>query len=114
MNSLTKKIVIYSMVGIMQVGFGASVIEASPFHNDGSQRIVQLDSRHHHDNERRREHAERQRRENERHEREMRRRHNESEREWHHRQERERHRHDNAMREIAAFLIGIAVGSSNN
>jgi hypothetical protein len=114
MNSLTKKIAIYSLTGIMQVGFGAAVIEASPLHNDVPQQIVQLDNRHHHDNGRHREHAERQRRENERHEREMRRRHNESVREWHHRQEIERHRHDNAMREIAAFLIGIAVGSSNN
>lgn len=93
----------------MQVGLGATVIEASSLHNDGQKRIIQLEDRHHQN-----EHVERQRRENERHEREMRRRHNESEREWHQRQEREKHRHENAMREIAAFLIGIAIGSSNN
>jgi hypothetical protein len=32
MESLIKKITIFSMVGMLQVGFGASVIEASPIH----------------------------------------------------------------------------------
>jgi hypothetical protein len=120
MKNIVKKVAIYSMVGIMQVGFGASVIEASPLHNDGPQRIVQLDDRDHdgereHErNERQREHDRRHREENERHEREMRRHDHESDRDWHDRQERERQRHDDALREIAAFLIGIAIGSSSN
>ncbi len=121
MKNIVKKVAIYSMVGIMQVGFGASVIEASPLHNIGSQQIVQLDNRNHHDserererNERRREHDRRQREENQRHEREMRRHRHESEREWRERQERENRRHNDALRDIAAFLIGIAIGSSNN
>jgi membrane protein involved in colicin uptake len=113
MKSIVKKIAIFSMVGMMQIGLGASVIEASPLHNDGPQRIVQLDDRHH-DNEKQREHDERQRQENERHEREMRRHDHESEREWHDRQERENQRHRNALDEIASLLIGIAIGSSSN
>jgi hypothetical protein len=38
----------------------------------------------------------------------------ESERDWHDRQERENKRHNDALREIAALLIGIAIGSSDN
>jgi membrane protein involved in colicin uptake len=115
MKNVVKKITIFSMVGLMQIGFGASVIEASPLHiDDSSQQFVQLDGRDHHDNERRREHDRRQREENARHEREMRRRHHESEREWHQRQERERQRHENTMHEIEAGLIGIWIGSQIN
>jgi flagellar biosynthesis GTPase FlhF len=111
MKNIVKKIAVYSMVGMMQIGFGASVIEASPLHNEGSQQIVQMDNRDNHDNERQRERDRRQREENERHEREMRRHHHESEREWHERQEREKQRHDNTMHEIEAGLIGILIGS---
>lgn len=113
MNSLVKKTIIYSMVGIMQSGLFAVVAEASPF-NAGEQQIVQLDRDDWHHEERRRDHDERLRRENERHEREMRRRHHEREREWHERQERERERHDHELSEIAALLIGIAIGSSSS
>lgn len=114
MNSITKKIVIYSMVGMMHVGLGATVIEASPLYNEGPQRIVQLAARHHHDDERQREHDERQRQENRRHEEEMRRHDRESEQEWHDRQERENQRHEDELRDIAAILIGIAIGSTGN
>jgi len=112
MNSVTKKIMVYSLIGAMQVGFGATVIEASPLHNNGQQRFVQLDDRNDHDNGRRRQHDERKQQENERHEREMQRRRGESERDWHERQRHERERHENALREIAALLIGIAIGST--
>ena len=37
MKSVVKKIIIYSMVGIMQLGLGATVLEASPKHNDQQQ-----------------------------------------------------------------------------
>ena len=104
---------IYSMVGVMQIGLSANIIEASSSHNDGPQQIVQLDDRAHHDNERQREHDKRQRQENERHEREMRRHKHESEREWHERQERESRRHRDANDEIEAFLIGLILGSAN-
>jgi hypothetical protein len=94
MRNLTKKNIIYSMVGIMQLGLGATVgatvIEASAFDNGGAQRIVQLD-RH---NEQR-ENNEWRQHESQRHEQEMRRHHNEGEREWHERQERETRHHEN-------------------
>jgi len=107
MRKIMKKIMIYSMVGMMQLGLGATVIEASPLHNDGPY-MQQQDDRHDQDRH------ERERHERERHEREMRRRHHESEREWHDRQEREKQRHDNTMNEIAAGLIGIVIGSQIN
>ena len=37
MNNIVKKIMIYSLAGIMQLGLGATIIEASPLHNDGPQ-----------------------------------------------------------------------------
>ena len=94
------------MAGIMQLGIGASVIEASPLHSDDSQQIVQLDR---HDGNDRRE--ERRHQENRRHEREMQRHHRESDREWNDRRDRENNRHQNTMNEIAAGIIGIVIGS---
>lgn len=107
MNNMIKKVVIFSMVGMMQIGLGASVIEASALQNEGTPRMVQLDNRHDQRDERNRQ-------ENRRHEREMQRHHRESERDWHNRQERENRRHDNTMNEIAAGLIGILIGSAIN
>jgi hypothetical protein len=103
MESLTKKIMIYSMVGMMQVGLGATVVAASPLYNDGSPRIVQLDDRH-----------DRERQENDRHAREMRRHDHESDRDWHDRQARENQQHDNTMNEIAAGVVGFVLGSAIN
>ncbi|MBP2635329.1 MAG: hypothetical protein H6Q72_1236 [Firmicutes bacterium] len=119
MKPLAKKTVIYTLVAIMQSSVFAVVAEAAPNYNS-PQQIVELDRRDHHnyrehrEYERRREHDERMRREHERHEREMRRRHHESEREWHERRERERERHDRELRDIAAILIGIVIGSASN
>jgi hypothetical protein len=107
MKNIIKKIMIYSLAGIIQIGLGATLIEASPLHNEGSERIIQLDDRHH-------DRDQRQREENDRHEREMRRHHNEGEREWHERQERENQQHDNTMNEIAAGVIGYILGSATN
>ncbi len=104
MKSVMKKIIIYSMVGMMQIGLGATVAAASPLYHDGSQRIIQLDDRQ-------RQHDERQRQENERHEKEMRRHNGESEKDWHERQARENERHNNMMNEIAAGIAGIIIGT---
>lgn len=112
MRSIMKKAVIYLMVGIMQVGLFTTVAAASPLYNDNSQRLVQLDRRDRHDNDRRRQHDERLRRENERHAREMRRRHNENEREYRERQRNERERHERELRIIAAILIGVAINNN--
>jgi len=106
MNNMAKKLIIYSLAGIMQLGLGASVIEASPLHTDGTPQIVQLNRHDGHDQR-----EERRYRENRRHEREMQRRHNENAREWNDRQWRENQRHDNTMNEIAAGIIGIIIGS---
>jgi hypothetical protein len=111
MKSIAKKIMIYSLAGIMQVGLGATVVAASPLYNDGPQRIVQLDDGYNHDGDRQREHDRRQREENDRHEREMRRHDGESERDWHERQRIENERHEHAMNDIESFLLGFVVGS---
>ena len=114
MRNATKKIMIYSMVGLMQFGLGATVIEASPLYNDGSSRIVQLDREYDHGGDRHRDREERRHRENYRHEREMRRHDYENDRDWNDRQWRENQRHDNTMNEIAAGVIGFVIGSAIN
>jgi hypothetical protein len=113
MKSIAKRIMIYSMVGMMQLGLGATVgatvIEASAFDNGGSQ-IVQLDEH----NDRQYRHDQRQREENRRHEREMRRHDRESDQDWNDRQWRENQQHDNTMNEIEAGLLGFVLGSVIN
>ncbi len=93
MKKIAKKIMIYSLAGIMQIGLGATIIHASPLHIDGSQQIVQLDDSYHHNDDR-------ERIENNRHEREMRRHEHETDRDWHERQEQEKQRHEHEMHEI--------------
>jgi len=104
MKIVAKKVIIYSMLGLMQIGMFSSVAAAAPvsLHNSDPQQIVQLDRHDRHDNDRIR-------REREQHEREMRRRHN----------ERQRHKDkhdDHKVRDIAAILLGIAIlsGASDN
>lgn len=105
MNKLVKKVIIYSMVGIMQIGFGASIIEASPRDNNRYQ------EQRYEDNHKNREQKIRE--ENERHEREMQRRHNESERGWHDRQEREKDHHEEIMRTLGGLAL-LAIVLHNN
>ena len=107
MNRMTKKLMIYSLAGMMQLGLGASVIEASPLHIDGTPGIVQLDNGHGNRDEQKRQ-------ENNRHQREMQRHNHESDRDWHDRQQRENQRHDNTMNEILAGVVGIVIGSAIN
>jgi len=92
MNKIMKKVTVFSMIGLMQVGLGVSVIEASPF-QPGSQRFEQQQR------------DDRIKAENERHEREMKRRPHESKKDWHQRQKQEKERHQKAIRDIAALLI---------
>ncbi|MDU2063651.1 MAG: hypothetical protein E6713_02325 [Sporomusaceae bacterium] len=118
MKRVGKKIMIYSLVGMMQIGWGVSVLEASPLTQE-NRSVIQLDDRHHMEREReheerQREHDRRMREEQKRHEHEMRRHPHESEREWHRRQEQERERHEREMRIIAAVLIGAVIASSGN
>lgn len=94
MNSLVKKVAIYSMVAIMQIGLGASVIEASPAH-------------HHSDREHRIQV------ENARYERAMMRHEYESERAWHERQEREKAHHEEEMRAIGGLALLYLLTNNN-
>jgi len=108
MNNIVKKIAIFSMVGVMQIGYGASVIEASSL-QDGSvltQQYQRHRDRQEHDRYERHRH-ERERMENERHRREMRRRHHENYREWRERQRYEDRRHDENMRRIAHDILEL-------
>jgi membrane protein involved in colicin uptake len=103
MEHIAKKIAIFSMAGMMQIGFGTSVIEASPLENLPN--MQQLDDRH--DDQHDRDRHERERIENERHEHEMRRRPHEDEREWHDRQDRENERHEENLRRIAHDILDL-------
>lgn len=104
MKKLVKKIVVLSMVGVIQIGFGASAIEASPLHNAS---VTMLDNRHHDRYEREHKRHERERIENERHEHAMERRHHESYHEWRERQHYENRRHDENMRRIAHDILEL-------
>lgn len=96
MKNIVKKIVIFSVVGMMQIGFGVSVIEASTLYNPYSmqQQDNQEQDRH-----------EAERIENERHEHAMERRPNESDREWDERQKRENERHEKRLWLIAHAIM---------
>jgi len=114
LRNITKKIIVFSMIGIIQTGFGAAVLEASPMDFNNRQ-DVRLDDRHDgHDGDRDRqvEHDRRMREENERHEREMRRHDNESDADWQDRQNRENDRHNNALNDIAALVLGVVIGQN--
>lgn len=100
MNSVAKKVMIYSMAGILQLGFGASVVAASPA-PDFSPVPQSYDGWHNRDrHDMERERHERERIENERHEREMRRRPNENRRDWEKRKKHENERHKRALDDI--------------
>jgi len=96
MQSMAKKVMIYSMVGLMQVGLFATVVEASPRGEGPPQYEQQRD--HHPEWERERNH--RIHEENIRHEREMKRRPFESRREWRERQRHENERHEREIHRI--------------
>jgi membrane protein involved in colicin uptake len=112
MKSIVKKVAIFSMIGMMQIGLGTSVIEAAQLYNE-TPSAQQQDNRHNRDHnrhERERRENERHRRErieNERHERAMERRHHESYREWRERQRHENRRHAENMRRIAHDILHL-------
>jgi len=97
MNNITKKIIVYVIVGALQIGLGASVIEASPQYKGLAAMQQQDDDQDRHEAERI---------ENERHERAMERRPNESDREWEERQNRENERHERNLARIAHTIWG--------
>lgn len=102
MKNIVKKIAIFSMVGMMQIGLGASVIEASPLYNEPAptqQQGIWKVRENPGDRFEQKRH-ERERAENERHEREMKRRPHETKKQWHERQKHENERHQRELREI--------------
>jgi len=106
MRNLAKRIIVYSIVGMMQFGFGAIVVSASPFSNDDSPGILNLDGQHEHD--------QRQSQENERHKKEMHRHSDESDQDWNDRQMAENHQHNKTMNEIEAGLFGFVFSPTIN
>lgn len=119
MRNIVKKVAVYSMIGMMQVGFGVSVIEASPVHNNSAPASQQSDrsetsqnrpydrdqdkdkDRHNLDQAR----QQRERIENERHENEMKRNQNESRHDWKERQQQENQRHEENLKRIARDVL---------
>jgi len=104
MQNIGKKIIVFSLLGLMQAGLGASIIEASP-RVDNIQQVHQESNRK---DQNRWERIEQQRRqqeriENERYEREMKRRPNESKKQWRERQKRETERHERALQQIRQY-----------
>lgn len=88
MNKITKKIIIYSIVGMMQAGVGTAILEASPGQGDQKQPgYGQQDQR--------------QDQENQRHNQEMKKHEGENDRDWHERQRQENNRHNENMKNIS-------------
>ena len=109
MKNMVKKVAIFSMIGMMQIGLSTSIIEASPLDNAPASMQYHHDrdqDRHERERNERQRH-ERERIENERHERAMERRHHESYREWRERQHRERERHAENQRRIAHDILDL-------
>lgn len=109
MENIVKKIAIFSMIGMMQIGLCTSVLEASPRYNAMSSGQRQDDRRDKEGNGHEPQRDERERVEKERHEREMKRRDHESERAWHERQQREQERHEENMRRIAHDILELVL-----
>ncbi|AIF52521.1 hypothetical protein [Pelosinus sp. UFO1] len=104
MNSIVKKGIICSMIGIMQLGIGTAVIEASPRHHENKDYEERYE--HHKDRDHRIQE------ERERHEREMKRRHHEEEWQWHERQQREKEHHEEVMRTIGGLALLYLITNS--
>ncbi|WP_371380781.1 hypothetical protein [Sporomusa aerivorans] len=98
MRKIVKNLVVFSMVGLMQVGLFASAAEAAAPRPGDPPGYEHRNDQHQRDIEKEKER--RIQEENRRHEHEMKRRPHESKRDWHERQEREKERHERAIYEI--------------
>ena len=92
MRSITKKVLIYSLISIMHVGLGTTVMEAASLYPENPQQI-RLDSSQ---NQR----DEQQRQENIRHQIASQRHVNENDQSWKNRQRHENQQHNNTMSQI--------------
>lgn len=93
MKDFVKKGIIFSLIGVMQLGIGASVTEASPRH-ENKQHKQHWDDRDYKIQE-----------ERERHEREMKRHDHEEEWQWKERQEKEKAHHEEVMRTLGGLAL---------
>jgi hypothetical protein len=113
MNKIAKKVVIFSLVGLLQAGLGTAVLEASPRQAPPPQAHADREAQEHRmQAEKDRHEQERQHRlqaERERHDREMVRHQHESEWAWRERQREENERHDRMVRDIMAAAVVYAV-----
>ena len=107
MKSIVKKGIIYSMIGIIQLGIGTTVIEASPRHHEEQQYEHHNEDRDDWDNRDHRIQEERAR-----HEREMARHEHEEEWQWQQRQEREKEHHEEVMRTIGGLALLYLITNS--
>ncbi|CUH95042.1 hypothetical protein P22_1111 [Propionispora sp. 2/2-37] len=98
MKKPLQKVIVFSLLGLFQLGLAASAAEASPLHL--TNRLDQQQS--YQAAPQGTNQQERERLENERHQREMKRRPNESDREWEKRQKQEIQRHQDELRQIGA------------
>ncbi|SEJ74222.1 hypothetical protein SAMN05660742_115116 [Propionispira arboris] len=106
MRNITKKIMIFSMIGIIQTGFGASIIEASAFQNDRPMNRDHQEARfdhrdHDRDEFRQREYDRKVREENDRYEQEIQRHRFETRQDWRERRSHEKHRHEQILKRLA-------------
>jgi len=97
MKIVAKKVIIYSMLGLMQLGMFSSVAAASP-RQEEPPRFEQRNDHQQRDLEKEKE--QRLHEENKRHEQEMKRHPFESKKQWHERQKQENERHERAIHEI--------------
>jgi membrane protein involved in colicin uptake len=117
LKKIIKNIAIYSMIGMMQVGLGVSISEASPLHNwyttpqqyDQDNHDQDQDRDRHEQERHEKERHERERIERERHEHEMERHEHEDEGAWRERQRIENERNADNVRRIAHDILDIVL-----
>ncbi|EGO64997.1 hypothetical protein [Acetonema longum] len=104
MNNIVKKTIVYSLIGIMQLGWGMTALEAASRQDRCEKKYEKRHVTR----------AQRVREENERHRREMQRRHHESARDWRERQKREKDHHEEVMRTIGGLaLLAIILNNAD-
>lgn len=106
MKKITKGFIAIAMVGILQIGFAGTLLEAAPRDDRPPQKVE------HRDKDLKRQHDQEMQKERERHEQEMKRRPGEDRHQWEQRKREEDARHKRESDRIAALLIGIVIGNS--
>lgn len=110
MKTIVKKIAIFSVAGVMQLGLLGAVTEASPHHDDRVE-IIQVDDHFHSDHNN---WHERERDERWREHRERDREHWERDQERREQERQEQENDNNTAHEIAAGVIGFILGAATH